>query len=73
MATNLGLICECGFKFSGPGEYRNCEAFVSNGRSGVICPDCDNSYINGSYVGKWKEISKKEVSEGGEALDLTLP
>jgi len=50
-----GLICEgvskkkCGFKFSGPGEFRNCEAFVTkDGRSGVICPKCGARYIGES-------------------------
>lgn len=34
------MTCKCGFKFSGPGEFRNCESFVAaDGRSGVICPN----------------------------------
>ena len=29
--------CECGFEFAGPGEFRNCEAFVTKeGQGGVI-------------------------------------
>ena len=33
--------CECGFKFSKPGEFRNCDAFITkDGKSGVICPIC---------------------------------
>jgi hypothetical protein len=56
----LGLICECGFKFSGAGEYRNCPAFVTtDGQSGVVCPKCNNSYVDGDYVGKFKEIFKQ--------------
>lgn len=40
------MKCECGFKFAGAGEFRNCNAFVtSDGRSGVICPDCGKKYI----------------------------
>jgi hypothetical protein len=42
------MICDCGFKFSGPGEFRNCEAFVTvNGESGVICPICGKTYVDG--------------------------
>jgi hypothetical protein len=46
------MKCECGFKFSGPGEFRNCQAFVTNGGySGVICPTCGNKYVN--VDGEW--------------------
>jgi len=39
---------KCGFKFAGPGEFRNCEAFIDgDGRSGVICPECGTKYVNG--------------------------
>lgn len=39
--------CECGFKFAGPGEIRNCAAFIDNkGRSCVVCPDCGKTYAN---------------------------
>lgn len=45
------MKCECGFEFPGPGEYRNCEAFITQGgHSGVICPDCEQAYINGQKV-----------------------
>ena len=45
------MRCECGFKFSGPGEFRNCEAFITkDGHGGVICPTCDNAYLNGRKV-----------------------
>lgn len=38
--------CECGFQFAKPGEFRNCEAFVTkDGDSGIICPDCKMSYV----------------------------
>jgi len=46
-----GSICECGFQFSGPGEFRNCEAFVTDkGQSGIICPKCNQAYVNGKKV-----------------------
>lgn len=46
--NNVGLICVCGFKFAGPGEFRNCEAFVTgDGKSGVICPECGREYVEG--------------------------
>lgn len=45
------MKCKCGFKFSEPGEYRNCEAFITDtGRSGVICPKCGKQYIDGEEV-----------------------
>ncbi len=41
------MVCECGFEFSGPGELRNCEAFITDrGESGVICPKCGKKYID---------------------------
>jgi hypothetical protein len=41
------LECKCGFMFSGPGEFRNCEAFITkDGQSGVICPNCAARYIS---------------------------
>jgi hypothetical protein len=53
--SNSGLICECGFKFAGAGEFRNCGAFVTqNGESGVVCPRCNNAYVNGQFVGKYE-------------------
>lgn len=50
--------CNCGFKFAGPGEFRNCEAFVdSHGHGGIICPDCKQAYVDGQKV----TIQDKEV------------
>ena len=47
------MTCECGFKFSGPGEFRNCEAFITkNGESGVICPKCERQYVCGEKKSK---------------------
>lgn len=45
------MKCDCGFKFTGPGEFRNCEAFITeDGQGGVICPECDNYYVNGNKM-----------------------
>jgi hypothetical protein len=45
------MKCKCGFQFSGPGEYRNCEAFITkDGKGGVICPKCKKTYIDGVEV-----------------------
>jgi Zn finger protein HypA/HybF involved in hydrogenase expression len=45
------MKCKCGFKFSGPGEFRNCNAFVTNkNQSGIICPKCGKKYIGGEEV-----------------------
>lgn len=45
------MLCDCGFKFSGPGEFRNCEAFITaEGHSGVICPGCGQAYVGGIPV-----------------------
>lgn len=45
------MKCSCGFKFAGPGEFRNCPVFVTkDGQSGIICPKCFKTYINGKEV-----------------------
>lgn len=47
------MNCNCGFKFAGPGEFRNCNAFITaDGDSGVICPDCHSEYVvrNGNLI-----------------------
>lgn len=45
------MRCKCGFEFAGPGEFRNCEAFITeDGQGGVICPKCNTTYINGQEV-----------------------
>ena len=39
--------CKCGFKFSNPGEFRNCEAFITDkGESGIICSECNTAYVD---------------------------
>ena len=38
--------CECGFKFSGPGEFRNCDSYItSQGQHVLICPDCLKHWV----------------------------
>ena len=45
------MKCKCGFKFAGAGEFRNCDAFITNkGESGIICPQCHTKYVNGKEV-----------------------
>lgn len=41
------IKCEkCGFKFSNPGEFRNCEAFITKeGQSGIKRPGCGGHYL----------------------------
>jgi len=39
------MECVCGFRFAGPGEFRNCEAYIDDDGNGcVICPDCGRHY-----------------------------
>jgi hypothetical protein len=48
------MKCKCGFQFAGPGEFRNCNAFIDgDGDSGVICPKCGKRYVN--KKGDWLE------------------
>lgn len=45
------MECSCGFEFSGPGEFRNCEAFITlEGKGGIICPKCKTTYVDGKVV-----------------------
>ena len=58
------MRCDCGFKFSGPGELRNCEAFIAdNGDSGVICPRCGDAYVSGRKVKGYCRNESTEVEE----------
>jgi len=42
------MKCKCGFRFSGVGEFRNCQAFITkDGKSGIVCPDCGATYVEG--------------------------
>jgi hypothetical protein len=54
------MKCRCGFKFAGPREFRNCEAFITKrGESGIICPECDTKYIGDEEVDITKEVYKR--------------
>ena len=40
------MKCKCGFKFSEPGEFRNCQCYINqDGKTISICPKCGNRYI----------------------------
>jgi len=44
----IKMKCDCGFKFADPGEFRNCEAFITkDGKGGVVCPICGKTYVMG--------------------------
>jgi hypothetical protein len=53
-----GMNCWCGFKFAGVGEYRNCGAFIINGKGGVICPTCGKKWLDGKEIEI--DLSKKD-------------
>jgi len=39
------MKCECGFIFSGPGEYRDYELYIDKyNRWWAICPKCGKEY-----------------------------
>jgi len=60
----MATKCVCGFEFSGPGEFRNCPAFVTwDGKEGVICPTCGNAYIEGILVNQGQEPESPETSQ----------
>jgi len=45
MKEDNRLMCECGFKFAGPGEYRNCEAYLDkDDQWWIVCPKCGMEY-----------------------------
>ena len=44
------MKCICGFEFAEPGEFRNCEAFIADGKGGIVCPDCNRKYIDGVEI-----------------------
>lgn len=62
------MNCHCGFQFAGPGEFRNCEAFILDGKSGVICPVCKKQYI--IQHGRLMEISFSDILSEQEKKDL---
>ena len=54
------MTCSCGFKFSEPGEFRNCGAFITkDGQGGIICPECGKAYVNGVEVELSGELGEK--------------
>lgn len=59
------MKCQCGFQFAGPGEFRNCPAFVTTeGKSGVVCPVCKAAYVDGRPVDLvWVDEKKDEKNE----------
>lgn len=60
------MNCKCGFKFSEPGEFRNCEAFITNeGEGGFICPKCSRAYVGKREVQliKVKDVANDETGE----------
>lgn len=60
------MKCSCGFVFSGPGQFRNCEAFITDkGDSGVTCPECQASYVNGEEI----RIAREPYDEEREAQE----
>lgn len=38
------MNCACGFRFSGPDEFRNCEAFKKDSQWYIVCPTCKKVY-----------------------------
>ena len=58
------MKCKCGFKFAKPGEFRNCEAFITkDGESGYTCPTCNTHYVNGKEV----KIEEKKIQSKDNA------
>ena len=52
------MKCKCGFKFSEPGEFRNCDAFITkDGKGGIICPKCNRAYVD------WIEVKLESKDE----------
>ena len=50
------MKCSCGFQFAGPGEFRNCDAFIVDGKGGVTCPDCGKHWLDGKEIKFEEEI-----------------
>jgi len=48
MAT--GKKCDCGFQFSGAGEFRNCNCFLKDGKWINICPKCKGTNFGWCYA-----------------------
>ncbi len=40
-----GRLCACGFRFAGPGQFRNCTAYQDRSMQWwVVCPECKLEY-----------------------------
>ena len=56
------MKCKCGWQFSGPGEYRNCNSFITKeGKSGVVCPNCGTPYVGEQEV-KLEDSQEEDVT-----------
>lgn len=45
--TNRAIKCMCGFKFSKPGEFRNCKVYLNKDNKWVsVCPKCGKEWID---------------------------
>lgn len=62
------MECECGFRFAGPGEIRNCEAFITaSGDSGVICPECGAAYLMDGRGGRVESEQEETAATAGRS------
>lgn len=59
------MNCDCGFKFSGAGEFRNHNTFLTKENKWIIvCPKCKAQYSNWTEgKEKMKTYSKTEILE----------
>lgn len=49
------MKCDCGFKFSGPGKFRNCTAYLNKeGKWVYICPKCNKEYLEKDNANKMR-------------------
>lgn len=56
------MKCKCGFEFAGAGGFRNCEAFITNdGKGGVICPACNQAYVDSMPVNLAEQNKKGDL------------
>ena len=45
------MKCNCGFQFSGPGEFRNCNVVITTeGKTVAVCPECGTKYLKEQEV-----------------------
>lgn len=65
------MNCSCGFTFSGPGEFRNSEAFITmDGKGGYVCPKCGSCYVETCKAAQ-QQISelRAEIEFRGKRID----